>query len=188
MTPLQLSQDFEARLEEEHVGLRRYLLRLAGRGVRGDTSEVDDALQESMARALRFRARFDPQRGGLGAWLRTIALRVWIDGQRARSRNPEGLGDEDGGVVDPDSESPGVPGRERELDHLLRGLRPVEREVLVGFHAEGRSVAELARSLGIREGTVKSHLHRARKRVAERGGQGLGTGVDGIVKRGEGQA
>lgn len=44
----------------------------------------------------------------------------------------------------------------------------IERRVLLEFHQDGRSVREIARALGSPEGTVKSDLHRARRRLAER--------------------
>jgi RNA polymerase sigma-70 factor, ECF subfamily len=50
-------------------------------------------------------------------------------------------------------------------DAIGRGfesLRPQDRMILVLHHVEERSVAEIARSLGIPAGTVKSRLHTAR--------------------------
>lgn len=50
-------------------------------------------------------------------------------------------------------------------DAIGRGfdrMRPQDRMILVLHHVEERSVAEIARSLGIPVGTVKSRLHAAR--------------------------
>ena len=50
-------------------------------------------------------------------------------------------------------------------DAIGRGfdrMRPLDRMILVFHHVEERSVAEIARSLGIPVGTVKSRLHAAR--------------------------
>jgi RNA polymerase sigma-70 factor (ECF subfamily) len=50
-------------------------------------------------------------------------------------------------------------------DTIGRGfdrLRPQDRMILVLHHVEERPVAEIARSLGIPVGTVKSRLHAAR--------------------------
>ena len=52
-------------------------------------------------------------------------------------------------------------------DAIGRGfdrLRPQDRMILVLHHVEERPVAEIARSLGIPVGTVKSRLHAARAR------------------------
>ena len=50
-------------------------------------------------------------------------------------------------------------------DAIGRGfdrMRPQDRMILVLHHVEERPVAEIARSLGIPVGTVKSRLHAAR--------------------------
>ena len=51
---------------------------------------------------------------------------------------------------------------------LLAALTEREREVLMRFHAGGESVALIAASLALPEGTIKSHLHRARKKLVQR--------------------
>jgi RNA polymerase sigma-70 factor (ECF subfamily) len=50
---------------------------------------------------------------------------------------------------------------------VLARLSSLERALLLRFHAQGRSVHELAAELGLPEGTIKSHLHRARRKLAE---------------------
>ena len=54
----------------------------------------------------------------------------------------------------------------KQLTAMLEHLDTTEREALVRFHARGESVREIATSLGLPEGTVKSHLHRARQKLA----------------------
>jgi DNA-directed RNA polymerase specialized sigma24 family protein len=39
--------------------------------------------------------------------------------------------------------------------------------VVERFHTQGRPIPEIAAEMGIPEGTVKSHLHRARRRMQE---------------------
>ena len=41
------------------------------------------------------------------------------------------------------------------------------REVIVLFYLEDRSIADVAQILDLPEGTVKSHLHRARRALGE---------------------
>jgi DNA-directed RNA polymerase specialized sigma24 family protein len=50
--------------------------------------------------------------------------------------------------------------------HIVAGLAPRERDVLLRFHVDGESVAEIAAALCVPIGTVKSDLARARKRLA----------------------
>lgn len=145
----------EERLVGELPGLRAYLRRVAGAGC-----DVEDMLQEVAARALKYAHAFDHERA-LGPWLRGLALRVVLDHRERARRAPHAL------EHAPESS-------ERNLEHvehrddvarLLSKLPAVERDVLVRFHARGESVREISDALGMPEGTVKSHLHRARRRL-----------------------
>lgn len=156
------------RLVAEAPALRSFLARLAGRGT--NRQEVEDLAQEVLARALRYGASFEAERP-LGPWLRSVALRAYLDHRERRARAPRALdeGDESGaGGEEPATPlDPGVEQRDA-LAHLLEPLSSVEREVLVRFHSRGESVREIAAALTLPAGTVKSHLHRARRRLAER--------------------
>jgi len=146
------------RLTAEIPRLRAFLGRVTGR----PRVDVDDLVQESLARALRFRGSFDTARP-LWPWLKRTAFRVFLD-QRTREhsapRSAPAEPDEQG-AWDQDQV-----GQRDELRALLAQLTGTEREVLVSFHRDGRSVAEIAQTLGMPAGTVKSHLHRARRRLA----------------------
>jgi RNA polymerase sigma-70 factor, ECF subfamily len=51
--------------------------------------------------------------------------------------------------------------------HLVRRLPPRQARVVALHYAGDRSVAEIAEVLGVAEGTVKAHLHKARTRLTE---------------------
>jgi RNA polymerase sigma-70 factor (ECF subfamily) len=53
------------------------------------------------------------------------------------------------------------------LGEALDVLTPQQREIVVLYHHKDNSVQEIASLLGIPAGTVKSHLHRARRRMRE---------------------
>lgn len=156
----------DAPLEQRIVGelpaLRDYVRRLAS-GTRG--VDVEDLLQESVARALRYRASFDGGRA-LGPWLRAVALRVVLDRRSRGARRVQPLSED---VPDSGACATTRHDDRDELSQTLSVLSEVERVVLVRFHARGESVREIATSLGMPEGTVKSHLHRARRRIAAGG-------------------
>jgi RNA polymerase sigma-70 factor (ECF subfamily) len=154
----------EARLAAEAPGLRAYLRRVAGVGAR--SAELDDLAQAALERALRYRKSYDPARP-LGAWLRTIALRVVLDQRAARVRDAASAPSNELAA----REDASVEHRD-ELARVLAPLSDVERDVLVRFHGRGETVEELALALRLPEGTVKSHLHRARRKLAERGRTG----------------
>ncbi|MCB9914573.1 MAG: RNA polymerase sigma factor [Planctomycetes bacterium] len=150
------SAPLEARLAGELPRLRAYLGRVAGR--RGD---VDDLVQECVARALRLGASYDRRRA-LWPWLKQTALRVLLD-QRER----EGRAPRTALVDEPASWDRDALAQRDEVARLLARLAPIERDVLVRFHARGESVAAIGAALALPEGTVKSHLHRARRRLAQ---------------------
>jgi len=149
------------RLGAEAPALRAYLKRVIGAG-RG-AADADDVAQEALARALRYRGSYDPTRP-LGAWLRGVALRVLLDHQ-AKSALAHGASHEQAAEAAARHDS-SLEQRD-ELEHALAPLSRLERELLVRFHARGESIRELARALELPEGTVKSHLHRARRRLVE---------------------
>ncbi len=153
----------EARLSAEAPALRAFLGRIAGESAA--RQHVDDLAQETLARALRYRNAFDERRP-VGAWLRGVALRVLIDHRARHARSPESF---DAELHEP--RAPAVdPFEQRdELERLLAPLAKVERDVLLRFHTAGQSIEEIAAALAMPAGTVKSHLHRARRKIAERG-------------------
>lgn len=122
-----------------------------------------DLAQEALARALRYRASLDGARDPW-PWLRRVADHVLVDHFRRRGRT--GTTEE---LEESQHAAPGTGDALAARDELRRALavlRPVEREVLLRFHHLGASVREIATHLGVPEGTVKSHLSRARRRLA----------------------
>ena len=53
-----------------------------------------------------------------------------------------------------------------ELERCLERLPEVQRDVITLFYLQDKSVEEVARMLDLPEGTIKSHLHRARLALA----------------------
>lgn len=152
--------DLSARLPRALPVLEAFAARL----VRGTplAREAADLVQETLARALRGAATFDPTRP-LEAWLQGICVRVAAERFVARKMAPQALLDQPAAPQD----APRLDSRD-ELVHLLGSLPERERAVLLEFHAQGRSIAEIARQRQVPEGTVKSWLHRAR-RTLQRG-------------------
>lgn len=136
-------------------------LRTLCRGGAVNGSAIDDLVQETMARAWRSRGTFDADKGSPAAWLSRIAFRVYLD-HRQVSEPPRLLVDEHA------TAAPGplaeVAAREQ-IRTLLGRLGRREREVLLRFHRDGRSIAELAAAEAVPAGTIKSLLHRARARL-----------------------
>ena len=49
----------------------------------------------------------------------------------------------------------------------METLSPHQREIVILYHHKGKTVHRVAELLGMPEGTIKSHLHRARRRMRD---------------------
>jgi RNA polymerase sigma-70 factor (ECF subfamily) len=131
--------------------LWRFALRLTH-----DPQVAEDVVQEALLRAWR-----DPDLGtrsdaAARAWLFTVTRHLVVDRWRsAAARHEVGPVDVDEAVED---RSGDVLDRWLIADALV-GLSREHREVITAAYYEGRSVAEIATSLRIPVGTVKSRLH-----------------------------
>jgi RNA polymerase sigma-70 factor (ECF subfamily) len=135
--------------------VRAFLARLLG-----PDDAVEDLTQEVFVRAIRSQGSFR-ENGSLSGWLLRTAFRLALDHRDRRRRAPGALETE---PASGRARASAAEGRE-ELARALDPLSPVERDVLLRFHQRGESIREIARALALPEGTVKSHLHRARRRL-----------------------
>ena len=139
--------------------------RRVARAVLSDADEADDAAQDGFLSALVKLAQYDARRP-FGPWLMRIVANAATDRRRRRQvRRVEPL---DPGLVGggprPDTEAV-----RSELGAHLRAalaeLPPRRRTAVVLFDVEGYSHAEIAEMLGIPEGTVRSEVFHARRRL-----------------------
>jgi len=125
----------------------------------------DDAYQDVWAHVLPRLDRFDPARGGLRAWLMSVAHRRLVDRHRRRRvRRVEAL-PEVADPAPPPDELASRAQRVRRLEVALQGLPPAQRRVVVAHHVHGRPLDRIAADEGVALGTVKSRLHRGRARL-----------------------
>ena len=139
--------------------------RRVARTVLGDPDEADDAAQDGFLSALVKLGQYDARRP-FGPWLMRIVANAATDRRRRRQvRRVEPL---DPGLVGggprPDSEAVRSELGER-LRAALAELPPRRRTAVVLFDVEGYSHAEIAGMLGIPEGTVRSEVFHARRRL-----------------------
>lgn len=64
-----------------------------------------------------------------------------------------------------------------DVARAISTLPPMQRTTVVLFYFEDRPVAEIAHILGVSQGTVKAHLHRARAQLASVLGEEVGEDV-----------
>lgn len=132
-----------------------------------DAQEAEDAVQDIFLEIWRSAGRFDPALGSEATFVAMIARRRLVDRVRRKTSRPAAASLEDPGVV---------PARVEPDDTMLRDeaakaraamqqLRPEQREVLELALGHGRSHQEIAATVGIPLGTVKSHARRGLLRL-----------------------
>lgn len=144
--------------------LYAYILRLSGR-----PEVAEDIVQEAFVRALTNLDRFD-DRYRFSTWLFTIARRLYINAMQRRrpAYESELIGVLDGPGGRPEAGAIGAEVADNarsEIQLALQQLPDDQREVVVLFHQFDWSIAQIARHMSMPEGTVKSHLHRGRRRL-----------------------
>jgi RNA polymerase sigma-70 factor (ECF subfamily) len=143
---------------DELYGLARHLC--------GNTSDAEDLVQDTFARALGGAARFDGS--NLRAWLFRILRNCFID--RARRRNVVFEIPDD--TIDMKSNEPWDAAALDQLRYvttaeLARAIEalPIEFRFVTYLDLEGFSEAEIADIVRCAPGTVKSRLSRAKARL-----------------------
>lgn len=138
----------------------------------GSTHEAEELTSDvSLAILTALHSGTVPQH--FSAWVWQIARNrysKWADRKRRRSETVSGtdLGDFDDIASDEDIEGALI--HSEELSLLRRELAFISadyRDVVVAFYIEDRKVSDIARSLQISEGTVKSKLFRSRNILKE---------------------
>jgi RNA polymerase sigma-70 factor (ECF subfamily) len=129
----------------------------------GSASEAEEAAQDAFLRAWRALPRFRGE-STFSTWLHRIVVRRALDRQAVlKTRRARETPLDEGEVQDLPVPGPGPEGDlGRTLDRLLDSLSDVQRAAVMLYYYEDRSVDEVAVMLGLPEGTVKTHLHRAR--------------------------
>ena len=140
----------------------------------GHPADAEDAAQETLLRAFRAFPRFMGQ-SGVATWLFRIAHNTCLDVLRRPVRKAETASleqlREEGREPAAREDGPEEAYASRaEAERLWQavGKLPREQQALISLrYGDHRSYAELARLTGLREGTVKSKLSRAKARLRE---------------------
>ncbi len=150
------------RLEQVLPGLTRFCLRLC----RGDEHKAADVLQETVERILRYGATYRASRGGFFAWSRKVAYRTFLRlGERERRTVPVEA-DELEDMIRGGRHGDFSAEERLDLASALERLDETSRNIVVLFHLEGMSCAEIADLLSMGVSAVKVRLMRARRRLS----------------------
>jgi RNA polymerase sigma factor (sigma-70 family) len=166
--------DFEQCFEVNFAVVHRFIARRVG------TPLADDLAAEAFATAFQRRRTFDPGRGPARAWLLGIANNLVREHWRAEQRllsissrleaRPGAIGREPG-----PEEQVAASWLAPRVAQALASLPAAQRDVLLLHAWGGLSREEIAIALGLRAGTVRSRLWRARGALRS---QLLGPGLD----------
>jgi len=160
----------EQLIRAHQAGLYAYMLRMSRR-----PEVAEDVVQEAFVRALTHIDRYDP-RFRFSTWLFTIAKRLYVNARQrlvpvfdsdvvgsVATAKPTGA-DGRGGLAASAESSSHVSAA---LGDALEELTADQREVVVLFYQLQWGVEQIAEYLDAPEGTIKSHLHRARRRMRD---------------------
>lgn len=152
------------------------VIQLAWRLV-GNQADAEDLAQEAFVRLHRSLHDFRGE-AGLATWLYRTVSRLAIDFLRrerlrrklfwfSRQEDEEDPRDLVASTVPSPAQQLLAAERRQQLQRALRQLSPRQRTVFVLRNDEGLPLKEIAEMLGLEEGTVKIHLHRAVKKLTD---------------------
>lgn len=135
----------------------------------GDHNEAQELVQDVFIQAMLKVAQLRTPEA-FGGWLRSITTRMAINRAVRRGPDfptaPESL---DANCIEEETPLDAVLDDERDerLQAGLDRLRVLDRETLVAFYVDGRSLIEMSDDFDAPVGTIKRRLHVARKRLAK---------------------
>lgn len=150
---------FRVFYEQTARGLWAYLSRATG-----DPEAANDLLQETYYRLLRATVTFETE-----AHRRHYLFRIAANLLRDRRRRPlrevalPDPGDERAGMSE--NSLPAAVAARRDVSRALEALRPRDRDLLWFAYAQGMTHSEIAASLGVKSGSVRLLLFRARAKL-----------------------
>ena len=125
-----------------------------------DSGRAEEVTQDVFLKVWRALPKYDG-RAALFTWVYTIARNTCLSASRAESyRRTIGIAEriEVGRSADA--------ALTIALEQCLAALPEMQRQIITLFYLEEKSIKDVSQLLDLPEGTVKSHLHRARRALA----------------------
>ncbi len=154
------ARDGDMRAFEEIVSIMQGPVRAFARRMMRDQHLGDDAAQDTFLRMWKGLRTHEP-RGRFVAWTFTIARNTCIEALRREKRTPMPMDEFEISSDDPSDKHV----LRKVVNDALAKLEEPFRSTLI-LRETGRSYEELAESMDIPVGTVRSRLHEARRRLA----------------------
>lgn len=156
---------WEQVVEQHSARVYRLAYRLTG-----NVHDAEDLTQDVFVRVFRSLHTYRP--GTFEGWLHRITTNVFLDKMRRKQRiRFDALSDESAARLPSRDRGPEQAFAETHLDddvqRALDALSPDFRAAVVLCDIEGLSYEEVAATLGIKLGTVRSRIHRGRSQLRE---------------------
>lgn len=127
--------------------------------------DAEDITFDTFIKCFKSLDRFDRKRS-FSTWLFTIAHNVTIDFFRKNKQEYEYF-DERHAVSDDFVQEYEKKKKLEKIEEAIAKLPPMDREIVILFHREEYSYQEISEILDIPTSTIKTRLHRARKKLRE---------------------
>lgn len=150
---------FGVLVEEYQSGIRRFFLNLTC----GDSALSDDLAQDTFLKAYTNIRSFK----GISkfkTWLYRIAYNEYYSWMR--KRHEEKIYEN---LIPPDIVSNETESKDVKMDvwSSMKSLSDIERSIIILFYIEDQSIKKIEGITGMPEGTIKSHLSRAKTKMAD---------------------
>ena len=145
---------FEQLVRKNQSAVRRFLLLQTG-----DSMLADDLAQDTFVKAYINIGQFKGS-ASFRSWLFRIAYNTLCDYRRRHRETCE---------IDKISQSSVSvdTGLSIDMEKAMQILKPIERTVVTLHIVEGEKTADISKIMNINEATVRSHVHRAKMKLAE---------------------
>jgi RNA polymerase sigma-70 factor, ECF subfamily len=150
---------YEEALEQLLDLYKQKIFRMAVAMLR-DPGRAEEITQEVFLKVWRALPGYDG-RAAIGTWLYAIARNTCLSAVRSESyRRTWPIADSSEPAIEPTTVV------DVEIAECLVALPAIQREVITLYYLQDKSVRDVSELLDLPEGTVKSHLHRARRALA----------------------
>ncbi len=127
--------------------------------------EAAEILNKGFLKVFNMIKNYEPERGRLDSWIYKIMLNTAIDHFRSEFRHRNNIVEMEQANYIGDQTDVLEQISADEIIELIQKLSPAYRTVFNMYVMEGMSHGEIAEQLGVSEGTTKSNLAKARKKL-----------------------
>jgi RNA polymerase sigma-70 factor, ECF subfamily len=156
------NDQFEQLYEDHAEGLLGFLVYRTG-----DRALAEEILADTFERVLRSRSRFNPRRASAKTWLYSIALNRLRDLARRREAEQRALDRSGAGEAGTAGDETARVEERSTVAAALAELSEEEREAVSLRYGADLSVAEVAKTLGVKVSTAEGRIYRGLRNLRD---------------------